>query len=38
VNLYENVERRKLDVAHVVALHGRVVPVADLQRAAGRAK
>jgi hypothetical protein len=38
VNLYENVERLKLDAAQVVALHGRVVPPADLQRAAGRAK
>jgi len=37
VNLYENVERLKLDVTQVAALHGRVVPIADLQRAAGRA-
>jgi glyoxylase-like metal-dependent hydrolase (beta-lactamase superfamily II) len=38
VNLYENVERLKLDVAQIAALHGRLVPVADLQRAAGKAR
>jgi glyoxylase-like metal-dependent hydrolase (beta-lactamase superfamily II) len=38
VNLYENVERLKLDVTQVAALHGRLVPIADLQRAAGKAR
>jgi glyoxylase-like metal-dependent hydrolase (beta-lactamase superfamily II) len=38
VNLYENIERLKLDVAQVVALHGRLAPLAEVQKAAGKAK
>ena len=37
VNLYENVQRLKLDVARIAALHGpRVAPIEDLARAAGK--
>lgn len=35
VNLYENVQRLKLDVAQVAPLHGRLVTIADLRAAAG---
>ena len=37
VNLYENVQRLKLDVARIAALHGpRVASIEDLARAAGK--
>jgi glyoxylase-like metal-dependent hydrolase (beta-lactamase superfamily II) len=32
VNLYENIERLKLDVNQIAALHGRVVTIADLRK------
>jgi glyoxylase-like metal-dependent hydrolase (beta-lactamase superfamily II) len=38
VNLVDNIERLKLDVARILPLHGRVVPVAELYATAGRAK
>jgi len=36
VNLYENIERLKLDVNQIAALHGRVVTIADLRNAIGK--
>jgi len=37
INLYENVQRLKLDVARIAALHGpRVASIEDLARAAGK--
>ncbi|APW44268.1 hypothetical protein [Rhodoferax saidenbachensis] len=36
LNLLANIERLKLDVARIVPLRGRVVPVAELLRAVGR--
>lgn len=36
VNLYENIQRLKLDVGQIVPLHGRVVPLADLAAFIGR--
>jgi glyoxylase-like metal-dependent hydrolase (beta-lactamase superfamily II) len=36
VNLWENIQRLKLDVAQIVHLHGGVEPIAALARAAGR--
>jgi hypothetical protein len=36
VNLIDNLEGRKLDVATVLPLHGRVVPVTDLYVTASR--
>ena len=36
VNLVENLDRLKLDVLHVLPLHGRRVPVAELHLAAGK--
>ena len=36
VNLVENLDRLKLDVQHVLPLHGRRVPVAELHLAAGK--
>ncbi len=36
VNLIDNIERLKLDVATILPLHGRVVPVGDLYTTAGR--
>jgi glyoxylase-like metal-dependent hydrolase (beta-lactamase superfamily II) len=35
VNLYENVQRLKLDVTTIAPLHGFVVPFAELQKSAG---
>jgi len=37
VNLYENIERLRLDVAQIVPIHGRVVPLSELQKAIGKA-
>ncbi len=37
VNLVENIERLKLGVDHILPLHGRMVPAAELHRAIGRA-
>jgi len=36
VNLFENIERLKLDVGSIAALHGRMVTLADLKAAIGR--
>jgi hypothetical protein len=36
VNLYENIERLKLDVDRIAPLHGRLVSMADLRKAVGR--
>ncbi len=36
VNLYENIERLKLDVNQIVPLHGRVVTIADLKKTIGK--
>jgi glyoxylase-like metal-dependent hydrolase (beta-lactamase superfamily II) len=36
VNLYENIQRLKLDVVTVAALHGRAVTLAELQAAVGK--
>jgi hypothetical protein len=36
VNLYENIQRLNLDVSQIVALHGRVVPLAELKRTIGK--
>ena len=38
VNLVQNIERLKLNVERIVPLHGRVVPIAELYAAIGRAK
>ena len=35
LNLWNNIQRLKLDVAQIVPLHGRLVPFADFQRAIG---
>lgn len=35
VNLYENIERLRLDVAQILALHGRIVTMDDLRAAIG---
>lgn len=37
VNLADNIARLKLDVDRLLPLHGRIVPLAELQRAIGRA-
>lgn len=37
VNLLENLQRLQLDVERIAPLHGRMVPLAELQRAAGKA-
>jgi glyoxylase-like metal-dependent hydrolase (beta-lactamase superfamily II) len=37
VNLLQNIERLRLDVDRILPLHGRVVPMAELRRVAGRA-
>jgi hypothetical protein len=38
VNLYDNIQKLKLDVAQIVGLHGpRVVALADLRAAIGQA-
>lgn len=36
VNLFENIERLKLDVDRIAALHGRVATIADLKRTIGK--
>ena len=36
VNLLQNIERLKLDVAQILPLHGRVVPVGELYTAVGK--
>ena len=36
MNLVQNIERLKLDVAQILPLHGRIVPVAELYTAIGR--
>lgn len=36
VNLYENIERLRLDVERIVPLHGRIVPLAELKKAIGK--
>jgi glyoxylase-like metal-dependent hydrolase (beta-lactamase superfamily II) len=36
VNLVQNIERLKLDVAQILPLHGRIVPVSELYAAIGR--
>jgi glyoxylase-like metal-dependent hydrolase (beta-lactamase superfamily II) len=36
VNLSENLERLKLDVAQILPLHGRIVPLAELAKAIGK--
>jgi len=36
VNLYENIERLKLDVAQIAPIHGRAVPLAELKKAVGK--
>ena len=38
VNLYENIQRLKLDVGQIVPLHGRIVPLAELEKAIGKAR
>ena len=38
VNLYENVQRLKLDVGQILALHGRAVPLSDLEKAIGKSR
>jgi len=38
VNLYENIQRLKLDVSQLAPIHGRVVPLAELEKAIGRGK
>jgi glyoxylase-like metal-dependent hydrolase (beta-lactamase superfamily II) len=35
LNLWNNIQRLKLDVAEIAPLHGRLVPFADFQRAVG---
>lgn len=37
VNLYENIQRLKLDVGQIVPIHGRLVTLADLQKAIKKA-
>jgi hypothetical protein len=36
VNLYDNVERLKLTVDQLLPLHGRKVPLGELQKAIGK--
>ena len=36
VNLVQNLDRLKLDVAQILPLHGRIVPLAELYTAIGR--
>jgi hypothetical protein len=36
VNLYENIERLKLDVDRIVPLHGRIVRLEDLKKTIGK--
>jgi hypothetical protein len=36
VNLFENLERLKLDVHQIVPIHGRLVTINDLRAAIGR--
>jgi glyoxylase-like metal-dependent hydrolase (beta-lactamase superfamily II) len=36
VNLYENIQRLKLDVQQIAPLHGRLVTMSDLQKAIGQ--
>jgi glyoxylase-like metal-dependent hydrolase (beta-lactamase superfamily II) len=36
LNLYENIERLRLDVNQIAALHGRVVTIADLRKTIGK--
>jgi glyoxylase-like metal-dependent hydrolase (beta-lactamase superfamily II) len=36
VNLYENMDRLKLDVERIAPLHGRVVPMAEFRKAVGK--
>jgi len=36
INLFENIQRLKLDVAQIVHVHGGIEPVENLARAAGR--
>lgn len=36
VNLYENIQRLKLDVVQILPIHGRVVTLEDLEKAIGR--
>jgi len=36
VNLYDNIQRLKLDVNQIVPVHGRVVTLADLRKAIGK--
>jgi glyoxylase-like metal-dependent hydrolase (beta-lactamase superfamily II) len=36
LNLWNNIQRLKLDVAQIAPLHGRLVPFADFQRAVGQ--
>jgi glyoxylase-like metal-dependent hydrolase (beta-lactamase superfamily II) len=38
MNLYDNIQRLKLDVAQIAPIHGRIVPLAELERTIGRAK
>jgi hypothetical protein len=36
VNLYDNIERLKLTVDQLLPLHGRKVPLTELQKAIGK--
>jgi len=36
VNLYDNIERLNLTVDQILPLHGRKVPLAELQKAIGK--
>jgi glyoxylase-like metal-dependent hydrolase (beta-lactamase superfamily II) len=36
VNLVQNLDRLKLDVDRILPLHGRIVPLAELQRMVGK--
>jgi glyoxylase-like metal-dependent hydrolase (beta-lactamase superfamily II) len=38
VNLYENLRRLNLDVAQIVPIHGRVVPLGELEKAIGKGR
>jgi len=35
VNLYDNINRLKLDVQQIAPLHGRLVTISDLQKSIG---
>ncbi len=37
LNLYENLQRLRLNVARIAPIHGQVAPIAELRRAVGRA-